>query len=66
MIALLHTAVNSGVTFFDTAEVYGPLSNEQYRSRMAERGATVRLHSRMIATPVRGFRADIKRPATCS
>ena len=28
MISLLHTAVEQGVTFFDTAEVYGPLVNE--------------------------------------
>ena len=29
MTALLHTAVDRGVTFFDTAEVYGPLINEE-------------------------------------
>jgi aryl-alcohol dehydrogenase-like predicted oxidoreductase len=29
MTALLHAAVESGVTFFDTAEVYGPLANEE-------------------------------------
>ena len=29
MIALLHAAVDRGVTFFDTAEVYGPLQNEE-------------------------------------
>jgi aryl-alcohol dehydrogenase-like predicted oxidoreductase len=29
MIALLHEAVDRGVTFFDTAEVYGPLTNEE-------------------------------------
>jgi aryl-alcohol dehydrogenase-like predicted oxidoreductase len=29
MTALLHAAVERGVTFFDTAEVYGPLSNEE-------------------------------------
>ncbi len=28
MIALLRTAVEQGVTFFDTAEVYGPFTNE--------------------------------------
>ncbi|KLO00892.1 aldehyde oxidase, partial [Stenotrophomonas maltophilia] len=27
-IALLHAAVERGVTFFDTAEVYGPYTNE--------------------------------------
>jgi len=29
MISLLHVAVERGVTFFDTAEVYGPLVNEE-------------------------------------
>src|SRR3954466_6425240 len=29
MISLIHAAVDRGVTFFDTAEVYGPLTNEE-------------------------------------
>jgi aryl-alcohol dehydrogenase-like predicted oxidoreductase len=29
MISLLRTAVERGVTFFDTAEVYGPFINEE-------------------------------------
>src|SRR5271155_5422508 len=29
MTALLHAAVERGVTFFDTAEVYGPFINEE-------------------------------------
>src|SRR5436309_10502220 len=29
MISLLHAAVEHGVTFFDTAEVYGPFANEE-------------------------------------
>ncbi len=29
MITLIHKAVESGVTFFDTAEVYGPFINEE-------------------------------------
>ena len=29
MIALIRTAVDRGVTFFDTAEVYGPYVNEE-------------------------------------
>ncbi len=29
MTALLHAAVERGITFFDTAEVYGPLINEE-------------------------------------
>ena len=29
MIAFLHAAVDCGITFFDTAEVYGPFTNEE-------------------------------------
>lgn len=29
MISLMHAAVDRGVTFFDTAEVYGPFANEE-------------------------------------
>ena len=29
MIALIHAAVDQGITFFDTAEVYGPFINEE-------------------------------------
>src|SRR5579872_1892347 len=29
MIALIRSAVNRGVTFFDTAELYGPFTNEE-------------------------------------
>src|SRR3954451_5071354 len=29
MISLIRTAVEKGVTFFDTAEVYGPFENEE-------------------------------------
>jgi len=29
MIALIHSAIDRGVTFFDTAEVYGPFTNEE-------------------------------------
>lgn len=29
MIALIHAAVEKGITFFDTAEVYGPFTNEE-------------------------------------
>lgn len=28
MIALIHHAINSGVTFLDTSDVYGPHTNE--------------------------------------
>src|SRR6266849_8086987 len=29
MISLIRAAVESGITFFDTAEIYGPLTNEE-------------------------------------
>ena len=29
MVDLLHAAVDRGVTFFDTAEIYGPHANEE-------------------------------------
>jgi aryl-alcohol dehydrogenase-like predicted oxidoreductase len=29
MISLIRTAVDRGVTFFDTAEIYGPYANEE-------------------------------------
>jgi len=29
MISLIRKAVEKGVTFFDTAEIYGPLINEE-------------------------------------
>jgi aryl-alcohol dehydrogenase-like predicted oxidoreductase len=28
MICFLHSAVDRGITFFDTAEIYGPFTNE--------------------------------------
>ena len=29
MVSLIHAAVERGITFFDTAEVYGPFANEE-------------------------------------
>src|SRR4030042_3219766 len=29
MISFIHAAVDRGITFFDTAEVYGPFTNEE-------------------------------------
>ena len=51
MIALIRAAVDKGVTFFDTAEVYGPYTNE---SLLGEALAPVRDHV-VIATKF-GFR----------
>jgi aryl-alcohol dehydrogenase-like predicted oxidoreductase len=35
MIALIRAAVERGVTFFDTAEVYGPFVNEELVARLS-------------------------------
>ena len=40
MIALIRAAVERGVTFFDTAEVYGPFTNEESSARRCGRSAT--------------------------
>lgn len=56
MIALIRTAVERGVTFFDTAEVYGPFTNEEL---VGEALSPVRKQV-AIATKF-GFRLD---PAT--
>lgn len=36
MIAFLHMAVERGITFFDTAEVYGPFTNEELAGEALE------------------------------
>jgi aryl-alcohol dehydrogenase-like predicted oxidoreductase len=55
-IATIHRAIELGVTFFDTAEVYGPFKNEELLARaLAElKGARDRL---IIATKF-GFRIE--------
>ena len=58
MIDLLRTAVDRGVTFFDTAEVYGPFVNEEL---VGEALAPVR-DQVVIATKF-GFAFDDRRPA---
>ena len=40
MIALLRAAVERGVTFFDTAEAYGPFKNEELLARALKRSST--------------------------
>jgi aryl-alcohol dehydrogenase-like predicted oxidoreductase len=53
MISLIRTAVERGVTFFDTAEVYGPFTNEEL---VGEALAPVRAQA-VIATKF-GFKID--------
>jgi aryl-alcohol dehydrogenase-like predicted oxidoreductase len=56
MIAFLHKAVERGITFFDTAEVYGPFTNEELVGEALEpfRGQVV------IATKF-GFKHDLEK-----
>jgi aryl-alcohol dehydrogenase-like predicted oxidoreductase len=53
MISLIHAAIDRGITFFDTAEVYGPFTNEELVGEALEpfRGKVV------IATKF-GFKHD--------
>src|SRR5262249_46372726 len=53
MIALIRSAADAGVTFFDTAEVYGPFSNEEL---VGEALAPVR--DRVVIATKFGFELD--------
>src|SRR6201747_626672 len=53
MISLLHAAVDLGITFFDTAEVYGPFTNEEL---VGEALAPVR--DRVVIATKFGFRLE--------
>ena len=50
MISLLHAAVDRGVTFFDTAEVYGPYVNEELVGE-----ALAPLHDKVVIATKFGF-----------
>ena len=52
-IATIHRALELGVTLFDTAEVYGPFTNE----RLVGRALKGRRHEALVATKF-GFRID--------
>ncbi|MDQ1277988.1 MAG: hypothetical protein QG555_1030 [Thermodesulfobacteriota bacterium] len=53
MISLLRTAVERGVTFFDTAEVYGPFTNEEL-----VREALSPLRNQVVIATKFGFKLD--------
>ena len=53
MIALLRTAVERGVTFFDTAEVYGPFTNEELVGE-----ALSPLHDQVVIATKFGFKLE--------
>lgn len=53
MVSLLRTAVDRGITFFDTAEVYGPFTNE---ALLGEALSPIR--DRVVIATKFGFRLD--------
>src|ERR1043166_3495470 len=53
MISLIRSAVDRGVTFFDTAEVYGPFTNEELVGE-----ALAPLRSQVVIATKFGFRLD--------
>jgi aryl-alcohol dehydrogenase-like predicted oxidoreductase len=55
MISLIRTAVEKGVTFFDTAEVYGPFTNEELVGE-----ALAPLRDRVVIATKFGFKPDPK------
>jgi aryl-alcohol dehydrogenase-like predicted oxidoreductase len=59
MIALLHTAVERGVTFFDTAEAYGPFTNEELLGE-----ALAPLRDQVVIATKFGFKVDPNREQT--
>jgi aryl-alcohol dehydrogenase-like predicted oxidoreductase len=56
MVSLLRTAVERGVTFFDTAEVYGPFTNEELVGE-----ALLPLRDRVVIATKFGFQIDTKK-----
>jgi aryl-alcohol dehydrogenase-like predicted oxidoreductase len=56
MVKLIRTAVDRGVTFFDTAEVYGPFTNEELVGE-----ALAPFHGKVVIATKFGFKFD---PAT--
>ncbi|MDX1987460.1 MAG: aldo/keto reductase [Candidatus Obscuribacter sp.] len=53
MISLMHEAVEQGVTFFDTAEVYGPYINEELVGE-----ALAPFHDKVVIATKFGFKLD--------
>src|ERR1041384_3728170 len=53
MISLIHAAVERGVTFFDTAEAYGPFTNEELVGE-----ALAPFRGRVVIATKFGFKID--------
>ena len=58
MISLLRAAVERGVTFFDTAEVYGPFTNEELVGE-----ALAPFRGQVVIATKFGFKLDPRRGA---
>jgi len=54
MISFLHTAVDRGITFFDTAEVYGPFTNEELVGE-----ALAPFHGKVVIATKFGHKLDL-------
>src|ERR1044071_6648720 len=53
MIGFLHASVERGITFFDTAEVYGPFTNEELVGE-----ALAPFHGQVVIATKFGFKHD--------
>src|SRR3712207_6518824 len=58
MITLIHAAVERGVTFFDTAQVYGPFTNEELVGE-----ALAPFREQVVIATKFGYAVDAGRPA---
>jgi aryl-alcohol dehydrogenase-like predicted oxidoreductase len=56
MINFLHAAVERGITFFDTAEVYGPFTNEELVGE-----ALASSHGQVVIATKFGFKHDVQK-----
>ena len=61
MISLIRTAVERGVTFFDTAEVYGPFTNEELVGE-----ALAPFRGRVVIATKFGFKIERRASRTAS
>lgn len=50
MISLLRVAVDRGITFFDTAEVYGPYTNETLKRTHSFHGCATSSYSPLLTS----------------
>lgn len=61
MISLLRASVDRGITFFDTAEIYGPFTNEELVGE-----ALAPMRSRVVIATKFGFKLDATGKQACS